>query len=50
MNLFYKQSKSFFFFFFFWGGGGGGGREGARVSDFFNKESKSKKKDNFLGG
>ena len=50
MNLFYKESKSnkkisIFSLFFFGGGGGGGGRmgEGARVSDFIYKESKSKK-------
>ena len=39
-----KAQKKLFFFFFFWGGGGRGqGERGARVSEFFNKESKSKK-------
>ena len=37
------KKKLLFIFFFFGGGGGGGGGEGgrgARVSDFFYKESK----------
>ena len=37
-------------FFFWWGGGGGGGGgDGARVSNFFTKNSKSKTK-KILGG
>ena len=43
MNPNFKQKKKFFFLFFGGGGGGGGvgrGCGGARVSDFFYKESK----------
>ena len=43
MNYFTRNpnviKKTFIYLFFFWGGGGGEGR-GARVSDFFYKESK----------
>ena len=35
------RKKKTFFFFFGGGGGGGGGRRG--ISDFFYKESKSKR-------
>ena len=50
MNLFYYESK--FKIKICWGGGGGvggGTAWGARVSDFFYKESKSNK-NFFLGG
>ena len=49
VSLFFQSIQiRIFFFFFFWGGGGGrwgagwAGGWGARVSDFFFKESKSK--------
>ena len=44
MNFFYKESRSKNKFL------GGGGEAGARVSDFFNKESISKQKNPFFTG
>ena len=43
-----KEKETFFFFFFFFFFWGGGGEAGLRISDFFYKESKSKR--NWGGG